>query len=53
MKTLGIWKISQKKIEVNVFFKNSVEEAINLIRLKKYNKIKLITNGGHELTGKN
>lgn len=41
-----------KKIEVNVYFKSSVDEALNLIRLKKYNKIKLITNGGHELTGK-
>ena len=41
-----------KKIEVNVYFKKELNEAVDLIKLKKRNKIKLITNGGNNLTGK-
>lgn len=41
-----------KKIEVNVYFKKELNEAVDLIKLKKRNKIKLITNGGENLTGK-
>lgn len=41
-----------KRIEVNLYGKKSVEEAVEVVKLKKYNKIKLITNGGNQLSGK-
>lgn len=41
-----------QRIEVNVYGKSSYEEAIEVIKLKKHNKVKLITNGGQGLTGK-
>lgn len=41
-----------KKMQVNVYFKRTVNDALQLINLKKKNKIKLITNGGNELSGK-
>ena len=42
----------QEKREVNVYFSKSVDEALEIIKRKKKNKIKLITNGGYNLTGK-
>ncbi|KAK8898142.1 hypothetical protein M9Y10_000413 [Tritrichomonas musculus] len=35
-----------KSIEANAYFCYTVDEAVDLIKLKKRNKIKLITNGG-------
>lgn len=48
----GYLKELSKKIEANIYFKKSVDDALNLIKLKKHNQIKLITNGGIGLTGK-
>ncbi|KAK8839761.1 hypothetical protein M9Y10_031466 [Tritrichomonas musculus] len=42
----------QERMEVNVYFSKSVDEALEIIKRKKKNKIKLITNGGINLTGK-
>lgn len=41
-----------REIQVNIYFKRQLDDAINLINLKKLNRIKLITNGGAQLTGK-
>ncbi|KAK8875571.1 hypothetical protein M9Y10_005740 [Tritrichomonas musculus] len=41
-----------KKIEVNVYGRKTWEEAVEVLKLKKHNRIKLITNGGAGLTGK-
>ena len=42
-----------KNMEVNVYGKKSVEEAVDIIRKKKYAAVKLITNaGGDQKTGR-
>lgn len=41
-----------KKMEVNVYSKKTVQEALDIIRKKNRCKIKLITNGGYDLSGK-
>ncbi|KAK8848010.1 hypothetical protein M9Y10_019062 [Tritrichomonas musculus] len=46
------FKDLSKKMEVNVYSKNSVNDALNLIRKKKKNMFKLITNAGKDLNGK-
>lgn len=49
---LGYMKYLEKKCQINVYKCKSVSEGVDLINLKKHNKIKLITNGGINLTGK-
>lgn len=41
-----------KQMEINVYTKNNVDDALEIIQKKRKNKIKLITNGGQGLTGK-
>lgn len=41
-----------KKMEIDVYSESSVNGALEIIRTKKFAKIKLITNGGINLTGK-
>ena len=45
-------EILSYKSEVNVYFMDNVDNAIELIELKKRNKFKLITNAGIDLSGK-
>lgn len=40
------------KINVNIYFEETIEDAIDIIDIKKYNRLKLITNGGESLSGK-
>ena len=48
---LSLIKLS-RKMEVNVYFKHSVDEALNLIKNKKYSPFKLITKAGKNKNGK-
>ena len=41
-----------KKMEINIYAESNVSSALEIIRTKKFAKIKLITNGGKNLTGK-
>ncbi|KAK8841544.1 hypothetical protein M9Y10_027166 [Tritrichomonas musculus] len=41
-----------KQMEINVYTKNNVYDALKIIQQKRKNKIKLITNGGPGLTGR-
>lgn len=41
-----------KKIQMNVYFKKSLKDALEIVNTKKHNQIKLITNGGKGLSGK-
>ena len=41
-----------KNMEVNIYGKKSVAEALEVIRKKKYAAVKLMTNAGENLTGK-
>ena len=48
----GHMKDLSKRMEINVYFKKSVDDALNLIKKKKRSMIKLIANGGSNLSGK-
>ena len=41
-----------EKIQVNMYGKKTVDEALDVIRLKIRNRVKLITNGGDTFTGR-
>lgn len=41
-----------EKMQVNVYSRKSLEESMEVVRLKRKNVIKLITNGGANLSGK-
>lgn len=41
-----------RKIQVNMYVKKTVEEALSFIRLKIKNRVKLITNGSQDFTGR-
>ena len=42
----------QERMEVNVYFAQSMDEGLEIIQRKKKNKIKLITNSGYDFSGK-
>ena len=44
--------IIDKEAKINIYFENSVEKALEMVKKKKYNKIILISNIGLDLSGK-